>query len=239
MNIQVFEDTRHQDELDQEYWTARELSKTLGYKDYRNFVKVVDKAKDACRNSGHPIDDHFEGFQDFIEVGKGALRKVWNIRLSRYACYLVMQNADPSKEIVAQGQTYFALQTRKQEVHQLNQLHMEDQKRVVLREEIKAHNKELAKTARKAGVKNYAEFVDHGYMGLYGGLRNKELHETKGLTEGEKVLDHMSSEELGANLFRATQTEAMIKREGLRGQFQANQAHFAVGQKVRNTIKDL
>ena len=148
----------------------------------------------------------------------------------------MVQNSDPSKEIVALGQTYFAIQTRKQEVQE--QL-IEDQKRLFLRGEVTVHNKHLAETASKAGVKNYAVFTNYGYMGLYGGLKVQDIHKQKKLKKSQKILDHMGSEELAANLFRATQTDAKIKREEIQGEARANQAHFDVGKKVRQTIREM
>lgn len=171
-----------------------------------------------------------------ITLGKTASREIEDIRLSRYACYLVMQNADPAKEIVALGQTYFAIQTRRQEIQ--DQL-VEDQKRVVLRGEITAHNKHLAQTASRAGVQNYGVFTNYGYMGLYGGLDSRQIHKHKKLKPSQKILDHMGSEELAANLFRATQADAKLRRENIQGEAMANQTHFEVGRKVRQTIKEL
>ncbi len=222
-----------------EVWMARQFATILGYKDRRNFHNVILKAKTSCRNSGQPVDQHFTPKDSFIPTTRGTMRKMADVQLSRYACYLILQNADPTKSIVAQGQTYFALQTRNQEIAQHSAQYLEDQKRVILREEVKQHNKKLASTAKEAGVTDYAEFADHGYMGLYGGMRHKDIHELKKLEEEAKLLDYMNSEELGANLFRATQTEALLKRETVEGQIEANQLHFMVGKKVRDTIKEL
>ena len=232
----IFEEIKCINEYQSEYWSARQLAKVLEYSEYRHFQPVIERAKEACKNSGQSIKDHFEDILDMIEIGKTASREVKDVRLSRYACYLVVQNSDPSKEIVALGQTYFAIQTRKQEVQE--QL-IEDQKRLFLRGEVTVHNKHLAETASKAGVKNYAVFTNYGYMGLYGGLKVQDIHKQKKLKKSQKILDHMGSEELAANLFRATQTDAKIKREEIQGEARANQAHFDVGKKVRQTIREM
>jgi len=232
----IFEQIKRTNEYQSEYWSARQLAKVLDYKEYRNFETVIKKAKEACKNSGQSVKNHFGDVTDMIEVGKNASRSIKDTHLSRYACYLVLQNADPAKEIVALGQTYFAIQTRKQEVQE--QL-IEDQKRLFLRGEVTTHNKHLAETASRAGVKNYAVFTNYGYMGLYGGLKVQDIHKQKKLKKSQKILDYMGSEELAANLFRATQTDAKIKREQIAGEARANQAHFAVGKKVRQTIREL
>lgn len=237
-----FESIRKTNEDGGEYWSARDLAKALDYDDYRNFLKVIDKARLACVNSGYAVDDHIVDVNDMIEVGKGAKRRITDVHLSRYACYLIVQNADPSKEIVALGQTYFAVQTRRQEeADQLANL-TEDQKRLYLRGQLSDHNRHLAVAASEAGVvaaRDFAIFQDHGYMGLYGGLKARDIHAHKGLKKGQQILDHMGSEELAANLFRATQTEAKLRREGIRGKHEANRTHHEVGRKVRQTIAEL
>ncbi len=232
----IFEQIKKINDYQVEYWSARELAKTLEYSEYRHFLPVVEKAKESCKNAYQSIKDHFEDSLDMIELGKNASREVPNIKLSRYACYLIMQNADPSKEVVALGQTYFAIQTRKQEVQ--DQV-IEDQKRLFLRGEISLHNKHLAQAASKAGVENFALFTNYGYMGLYGGRTVQQIHQKKKLEKTQKILNHMGSEELAANLFRATQTEAKLKRDSIQGQVRADQAHFEVGKKVRQTIREL
>jgi DNA-damage-inducible protein D len=196
----------------------------------------VEKAIEACVNSGEKAKNHFAHVSDMVDIGSGAERTISDIHLSRYACYLIAQNGDPRKEEIAFAQTYFAIQTRKQEVHE--QL-MEDHKRVHLRGEMTAHNKKLGQIAKHTGVTNYANFQDSGYMGLYGGLRQKDIHKKKKLKYSEKILDHMGSEELAANIFRATQTDAKMRRENIFGETKANKTHYGVGKKVRQTIKEL
>lgn len=236
MGENQFEIIKRIDNNTKEYWSSRELAKILEYTDYRNFLKVIDKAKIACENSDEVIHNHFVEANEMVQIGSGAEKSIDTIYLSRYACYLIVQNSDPTKVIVAKGQTYFAIQTRKQEKR--DNL-MEDNKRIFLREEMKKHNTSLMQTASKAGVESYAIFQNYGYKGLYGGLTTQDIHKRKGLKKTQKILDHMNSEELAANLFRATQTEAKIKRENIKGQNNANVAHYYVGQKVRNTINTL
>ncbi len=239
-----FEEIKYTNEIGQEYWSARELFEVLEYIKWDKFLNVIDKAKQSCKNSGQEPNDHFPRVEKLVEIGSGAKRDIGDIHLTRYACYLIVQNADPSKEVVALGQTYFAIQTRKQEVleEQFAKLITEDDKRLFLRKEMAEHNKQLADAAKKAGVIQpweYAVFQNHGYMGLYNGLGAKEIHSKKGLKKSQNILDHMGSTELAANLFRATQTEEKLKRENIKGKQKANQTHFEVGQKVRQTIKEL
>jgi len=234
-----FETIRRRNDAGNDYWSARDLSRVLGYDDYRNFKVVLLKAKQACFNSGQRIEDHFGDITEMVDIGSDAKREIDTVYLSRYACYLVIQNADPAKEIVAAGQTYFAVQTRRQELTDENR---DKSRRLFLREELTAHNSRLAGTAKSAGVAagvDYAIFMNHGYQGLYGGLTAQDIHRRKGLKKGEQILDHMGSTELAANLFRATQTEEKIRRERIVGKDRANQAHEQVGKKVRQTIKDL
>jgi len=222
-----------------EYWSSRDFAQILGYSDYRNFEQVIKKAKAACFNSGHRIEDHFVDITEMIEIGKGGQRPVHSVYMSRYACYLIIQNADPSKEIVALGQTYFAVQTRRQEI---SGQELEDNRRLLLRQEMKTHNVRLAGAAKEAGIvkaSDYAIFQNHGYMGLYGGLTSGDIHYRKGLKKGQQILDHMGSTELAANLFRATQTEEKLRREDIKGKEKANRTHREVGAKVRQTIKEL
>lgn len=212
-NQTIFEQIKEVDENGNEFWGARKLSKILDYAEFRNFIPVIERAKESCKNSGQDPLHHFVDYHEEIIHGKGAKQIYDSVKLSRYACYLIVQNADPSKEIVALGQTYFAMQTRLQEIQQMQtyqQLKTEDEKRMFLRKEMFEHNKQLAAAAKNAGViepVDYAIFQNHGYMGLYGGLDAKGIHRKKGLKKSENILDHMGSTELAANLFRATQTE--------------------------------
>lgn len=240
----TFDSIRQQDETGQEYWLARSLAKILDYSEYRHFLPVLERAKEACNNSQQNIENHFEDVLAMVEIGSGAKRELPDVRLSRYACYLVVQNGDPAKPVIANGQTYFAMQTRRQELaDDANFARLsENEKRLAIRNELKTHNKDLAAAAKDAGVTtplDYAIFQDHGYKGLYGGLGAKDIHARKGLKNSQQILDHMGSTELAANLFRATQTEEKLKRDEVHGKKQANQTHHEVGQKVRQTIKDL
>ncbi len=243
--ITTFESIKKIDDNGVEYWSSRDLAKALGYADYRNFIAAIQRAKEACKNSSQPISDHFGDITEMVIIGSGAERSLDSIKLSRYACYLTVQNADPSKTIVAQAQTYFATQTRIAEIQQMdayNRLSSEDEKRLFLRNELAKHNSQLADAAKGAGViepRDYAIFQNHGYMGLYGGLGAKEIHERKNLKKSQKILDHMGSTELAANLFRATQTEEKLRREQITGKTKANRTHYEVGAKVRQTIKEL
>ena len=241
---QTFEGIRQFDAEGNEYWTARQLARVLEYSEYRHFLPVIERAREACRNSGHPEADHFEDVLDMVEIGSGAKRQVPDVHLSRYACYLIVQNGDPAKPVIANGQTYFALQTRRQELRDDETFARlsEDDKRLAIRNELATHNKHLAAAAKDAGVEtslDYAIFQDHGYKGLYGGRGAKDIHAAKGLKKSQKILDHMGSTELAANLLRATQTEKKLRRERVRGKQKANQPHFEVGKKVRQTIADL
>lgn len=243
--VSLFESIKNIDENGNEYWTSRSLWKILEYTEYRHFLPVIEKAKLACKNSGQKIEDHFEDILEMIVIGKGGERQVDSVKLSRYACYLIVQNADPSKKIVAQGQTYFAIQTRIAEVQQMKEyqvLSTEEEKRLFLRAELQTHNTLLAGAAKDAGVidsRDYAIFQNYGYQGLYGGMTAKDIHAKKGLKKSQKILDHMGSTELAANLFRATQTEEKLKRENIKGKQKANMTHYEVGAKVRQTIKEL
>jgi DNA-damage-inducible protein D len=240
----TFESIRQQDAEGNEYWSARKLAKVLEYSEYRHFQPVIERAREACKGSGNAVADHIEDILDMVDIGSGAKREVPDVRLSRYACYLIVQNGDPSKPVIANGQTYFAMQTRRQELQDNEKFARlsEDEKRLAIRNELAEHNKYLAAAAKDAGVEtslDYAIFQDHGYKGLYGGLGAKDIHARKGLKKSQKILDHMGSTELAANLFRATQAEEKLKRDNVSSKQRANRTHYEVGQKVRQTINDL
>lgn len=240
--IELFESIKKIDSNNQEYWTARDLAKALEYSEYRNFLPAARKAWNACRNSGVNPADHFVPFNEMVSIGSNAERQVDNVKMTRYACYLSVQNADPSKRIVAQAQTYFAAQTRRAEKLLDTPFTAEEEKRLLLRTEMKTHNIRLASAAKDAGVKtnkDYGIFQNAGYKGLYGGLDKQDIHDRKGLSKNQEILDHMGSTELAANLFRATQTEEKLRRDKIQGKSAANKTHFEVGKKVRETIREL
>lgn len=239
---QTFESIKHINEYGQEYWLARELARVLQYADWRNFENAIFKAMEACKNSGVAVDDHFGEVTTFTKMNSGARRKIGNYVLSRYACYLIVMNGDTSKQIIAIGQTYFAVKTRQQELIDNYEELTEDQKRLAIRQEMKRHNTALADATHNAGViepKDYAVFQNYGYMGLYGGLKAQDIKRRKGLKKSQDILDHMGSTELAANLFRATQTEEKLRRDNIQGKKNANQTHYEVGKKVRQTIQEL
>lgn len=239
---QTFESIKHINEYGEEYWLARELQPVLEYAQWRRFADAIERAKLACKNSGFEVDDHFADVGKMVDIGSGAEREIDDVMLSRYACYLIVMNGDPRKEVIAIGQTYFAVKTRQQELIDNYEELTEDQKRLAIRNEMIAHNKSLAEAAQMAGVvepRDYAIFQNRGYQGLYGGLGAKEIHARKGLKKGQKILDHMGSTELAANLFRATQTDEKLRRENIQGKQAAYDTHYEVGKKVRQTIKEL
>ncbi|MGI9310174.1 MAG: DNA damage-inducible protein D [bacterium] len=241
---QTFESIREQDAEGAEFWSARALQRILEYAQWRKFEGVIEKAKIACENSGKPASDHFAHLGKMVALGSGARREIADYRLSRYACYLIVQNGDPKKPMIAAGQTYFAMQTRRQELADDADFRRldEDQKRIFLRNELKTHNKQLSEAANQAGVaspQDFAIFQNHGYRGLYGGLGAKQIHQRKGLKKSQQIADHMGSTELAANLFRATQAEEKLRRENIKGKQQANTAHHQVGVKVRETIREI
>ena len=241
-NEQTFESIKHINENGQEFWYARELQKVLGYSEWRNFQNVINKAKDACKNSGNNVQDHFVDVNKMVGIGSNASRPVDDIEFSRYACYLIVMNGDSRKEVIAVGQTYFAVKTRQQELIENYESLDEDQKRLSIRNEMKIHNKSLADAAKNAGIedsKDYAIFQNRGYQGLYGGLGAKDIHAKRGLKKSQQILDHMGSTELAANLFRATQTDEKLRRENIQGKKEAGDAHYEVGKKVRQTIAEL
>ena len=237
----TFERIKHVNPAGGDFWSARELARVLEYLEFRHFLPVIEKAREACLKSAHRVEDHFEQVLEMVSIGSNAQRPVEDWTLSRYACYLVIQNADPGKPLVALGQSYFAVQTRRQEMADDEAL-KEERTRLLLRAEMKKHNKNLAGVAKQAGVVqpvDYAIFMDHGYRGLYGGLGMRDIHARKRLKAKEQVLDHMGSTELAANLFRATQTEEKLRRENVRNKDHAGRIHNEVGRKVRKTIHEL
>ena len=237
---QTFESIKHINEDGQEYWLARELQPVLEYTQWRRFSDAIERAKLACKNSGFEIEDHFADVGKMVDIGSGAEREIDDVMLSRYACYLIVMNGDPRKEIIALGQTYFAIKTRQQELIENYEELTEDQKRIAIRQEMKRHNTALAEAAHNAGVIepiDYAVFQNYSYMGLYGGLKAQDIKQRKGLKKSQDILDHMGSTELAANLFRATQTEEKLRRDNVQGKNEANRTHYEVGAKVRKTIK--
>lgn len=237
----LFESIKHINEYGNEFWYARELQKALEYTEWRNFSKVIDKAIVSCANSENTVSDHFVEVNKIVEAGVSS-KPVDDYELSRYACYLIVQNGDSRKKVIALGQTYFAVKTRQQELIENFDDLSEDKKRLAIRNEMKTHNKSLAEAAKMAGIsepRDYAIFQNKGYQGLYGGLGRKEIHARKGLKKSQNILDHMGSTELAANLFRATQTDEKLRRENIIGKEAANQTHYEVGKKVRQTIADL
>ena len=239
---QTFESIKHVNEYGEEYWLARELQLVLEYAQWRRFSDAIERAKLACKNSGFAVEDHFADIGKMVDIGSGAERQIDDVMLSRYACYLIVMNGDPRKEVISIGQSYFAVKTRQQELIDNYEQMSEDQKRLAIRNEMIAHNKSLAEAAQMAGIEDqreYAIFQNKGYQGLYGGLGAKEIHARKGLKKSQKILDHMGSTELAANLFRATQTDEKLRRENIQGKQVAYDTHYEVGKKVRQTIKEL
>jgi DNA-damage-inducible protein D len=244
--IAQFEDAANFDENGIEFWYARDLQNLLGYANWQNFVEVIQRAMESCINSGQPLQNHFTEVSKMVSLGSGAEREIIDMKLTRYACYLTAQNGDARKKPISFAQTYFAIQTRRQEVQdddlaQYTPL-SEDEKRLLLRNEIKEHNIKLASAAKGAGVIepiDFAIFQNFGYKGLYGGLDRVGIQRAKRLRSKQNILDHMGSTELAANLFRATQTEDKLRREQIQGKHFANIAHYEVGQKVRRAIADI
>lgn len=247
--MQAFENAKHWDKEGLEFWLARELSPLLGYKRWENFEAAIARAKAACRNVGEDISDHFREVTKMVAIGSGASRQQEDYELTRFASYLIALNGDPQKDEIAAAQTYFAVQTRRQELTDIaesqgNKL-TEDERRVLLRDEIKEHNKSLASTAKAHGVKKpveYAVFQNEGYKGLYGGFDKQGIQRRKGLSGKQDILDHMPSAELAANLFRATQTDEQLEKlrnRGMTGKGLANKTHFEIGKRVRKTIQDI
>ena len=239
-NKEIFENIKHIDENGNEYWLARELQLVLEYNQWRSVNDLIESAKIACKESKYSIDDHFAVQRKMVQIGSNTKRKLLDYKLSRYACYLIVQNGDSRKEVIALGQTYFAIQTRKQELleEEYNNL-SEDEKRLYRRKQTKKGNLSLNNTAIKSGVKDLARFHNAGYKGLYNGETADDIAKRKGLRYREDILDNISSEELGANIFRITQTEAKLKRDKVDNEYMADSVHYEIGKKVRNAIKDM
>ena len=235
----IFESIKHIDQNGNEYWYARELSKVLEYRDWRNFQKVVDKAIISAKNSVSDNGDWVVEVNKPIKTGKGKEELIKDYKLSRYICYLIVQNADSSKEVVALGQTYFAVQTRKQELLEEYNLLPEDDKRLKSRKEIRTGNRTLSRTAINAGVKNLDKFHNAGYKGLYNGETADDIAKRKKLRYREEILDNMGSDELAANLFRISQINQKLIRDNIKGEKDSNSAHYEVGKKVRKAIADI
>ncbi len=233
-----FEDIKHIDENGYEYWEARELQKILDYKEWRKFENVIHKAKESCKNSNYNIDDHFVSIDKMVDIGSKTIRKIDDYKLSRYACYLIAQNGDSRKEVIANAQTYFAIQTRRQELSEKDySLLTEDEKRFYQRDLTRKGNYSLNQAARQAGVKNFDKFHNAGYKGLYNGETADDIAKRKGLRYREDILDNMGSEELADNLFRIVQTEAKLKRENIKGEKNANITHYNMGKSIRKFIE--
>ena len=236
----IFEDIKHIDEYGNEYWFARDLQKVLEYKDWRNFLKVLDKAKEACCNSRFNVDEQLVEVNKLSKRNNNAIVNIQDYKLSRYICYLIVQNADPSKEVVALGQTYFAIQTRKQEITEQEYDSLsDDEKRFYQRKLTKQGNYTLQKVASSAGVKNMAEFHNAGYKGLYNGETADDIFKRKKLRYREDILDNMNEDELVANLFRINQTKQKLLRDNVKGESNAKNVHYEVGKKVRKVIADI
>ena len=236
----IFESIKHVDEYGNEYWYARELQKLLEYKEWRKFEGVIKKAIEACENSGNSAFERFVGVDKPYVSGNGTILYKKDYKLTRYACYLIAQNGDPRKEVIALAQTYFAVQTRKQELSEKEYLSLtEDEKRLYQRDLTRKGNYSLNQTAKKAGVKNFDKFHNAGYKGLYNGETANDIAKRKGLRYREDILDNMCSEELADNIFRIAQTDAKLKRDKVDNEYTANSVHFEVGREVRNSIKRL
>ena len=239
-NNKTFENIKHIDEFGVEFWYARELMNVLQYSNWQNFEKIIDKAKISCENSNISAFEHFIDVNKTIKMPKGAEKKISDYKLSRYACYLIAQNGDSRKKVIALAQTYFAIQTRKQElIEQEYSMLTEDEKRFYQRDLTRKGNYSLNQAAKNAGVKNFDKFHNSGYKGLYNGETADDIAKRKGLRYREDILDNMGSEELAANLFRITQTESRLKRDKVDTENKANKTHYEVGAKIRKTIKEL
>ena len=238
INETIFESIKHVDDDGNEYWYARELQKVLEYKRWDKFYNVIESAQVACSISNNNVLYHFSQVGKMIHLGKGGQRKISDYKLSRYACYLIAQNGDSRKKVIALAQTYFAIQTRKQELleEEYNSL-TEDEKRIYQRNQARIGNYNLNKTAVNSGVKDLARFHNAGYKGLYNGETANDIAKRKGLRYREDILDNMGSDELIANLFRISQTNQKLINDNVQGEGNANDVHYNVGREVRNTIK--
>ena len=235
---QTFESIKHIDENNIEFWYARELQKVLEYNKWENFENVITKAKIACENTEISVNDHFLDVRKMVQIGSGAEKEIKDYKLTRYACYMIAQNADPRKEVIVLAQTYFAVQTRKQEITEKEySMLTEDEKRFYQRDLTRKGNYSLNQAAKNAGVKNFDKFHNVGYKGLYNGETANDIAKRKGLRYREDILDNMCSEELAANLFRITQTESRLKREKVETEKKACDPHNKIGKRVRNAIK--
>ena len=238
INVTIFESIKHVDDDGNEYWYARELQNILGYKQWRSINELIERAKVACKESDNNIHDHFAVQRKMVDIGSNTQREVLDYKLSRYACYLIVMNGNPKKEIIALAQTYFAIQTRKQELLEEGYNNLtEDEKRFYQRDLTKKGNYSLNQTAKKAGVKNFDKFHNAGYKGLYNGETANDIAKRKGLRYREDILDNMGSDELIANLFRISQTNQKLINDNIQGEGNANDVHYNVGKEVRNTIK--
>lgn len=236
-NNKSFEDIKHIDENGVEFWYARELMPILQYSNWQNFEKIINKAKVSCENSDISILDHFTDVNKMVQIGSGAYREQIDYKLTRYACYLIAQNGDSRKKVIALAQTYFAVQTRKQEISEKEySMLTEDEKRFYQRDLTRKGNYSLNQTAKKAGVKNFDKFHNAGYKGLYNGETADDIAKRKGLRYREDILDNMGSEELAANLFRITQTESRLKKDNICSEKEANKTHYNIGKNIREVI---
>ena len=236
----VFEDIKHIDEYGNEYWLARELQNVLGYNQWRSIYDLIKRAKAACKESNYNIDDHFAVQRKMVDIGSKTKRKIIDYKLSRYACYLIVMNGNPKKQIIGLAQTYFAIQTRKQELSELEYNNLtEDEKRLYRRNQARKGNYNLNKTAVNSGVKDLARFHNAGYKGLYNGETADDIFKRKKLRYREDILDNMGSEELADNIFRIAQTDAKLKRDNVDNEYTANSIYYEVGKEVRNSIKRL
>ncbi len=240
ISFNVFDDIKHVDDDGREFWYARELMPVLDYDLWRSFDRVINNAKISCQNNKFDVSDHFAEVGKLVSIGSKSTRKIKDYKLSRYACYLIVENSDPRKKIIALGQSYFAFQTRKQEILEMDYEKLsEDEKRFYQRKLTKKFNYKLGKNVSKRGVKNFDNFQNYGYRGLYNGESAADIAKRKGLSYREDILDNMCPEELAANLFRITQTDATITRNDIKGEKDCCDTHYNIGVEIRNTIKKI